>query len=169
MRLKPSIKQLLIGKSYVPNKPEILARHNNCKFILRPVDHSKVKHYQKLAQGSSSALSLTTSLPTSSSRKHHANTDTLAEPLGSAFSKKSNNVLTSAGGMLSTSEESTTTAIDTKKNKRVHISFKGPRSRPPMTHIGQMLSHKINLGDTPKDAVKERAQNLCFSVIYSRV
>ena len=41
-------KRLLIGKS-----------PNNCKFILRPVDHSKMKHYQMLAQGSSSSASLT--------------------------------------------------------------------------------------------------------------
>ena len=55
-----------------------------------------MKHYQKLAQGSSAVLSGTTSLPTFSSRKH-ANTDILAEPLRSVFSRKNNNVLTSAG------------------------------------------------------------------------
>ena len=33
----------------LPNEPDIIASPNNCKFILRPVDHSKMKHCQILA------------------------------------------------------------------------------------------------------------------------
>ena len=91
-----------------PSEPDIIAVPNNHKFILRPVDHSKMKHYQMLAQGSSSSPSLTTfSLLTSTSRKRPATTDTSVEPLQSAFLKKSTNVLTSFKGMLSTSAENT--------------------------------------------------------------
>ena len=105
-----------------------------------------MKHYQMLAQGSSSSLSLTTtSLPTSTSRKRPATTDTSAEPLQSAFSKKSTNVLTSVQGMLSTSAENTTKRANTKKNKYVHLLLKGTKGRTPMTNIGQMLDCRINL------------------------
>ena len=42
------------------NESDITAGPNNCKFILRPVDHSKMKHYLMLTQGSSSSPSFTT-------------------------------------------------------------------------------------------------------------
>ena len=71
----------------LPNEPDIITGPNNCKFILRPVDHSKMKHYQMLVEGSSSSLPslTTTSLLTSISRKHPATTDTSAEPLQNAI------------------------------------------------------------------------------------
>ena len=66
----------------LPNEPDVIAGPNICKFILRPVDHSKMKHYQMLAQGSFSLSSLTaTSLLTSTSRKRSVTTDTFAESL----------------------------------------------------------------------------------------
>ena len=83
--------------------------------------------------------SLTTSLLTSTSRKRFATTDTLAEPLENAFSMEITDVLTGVRGMLSISEKSTITVIDTKKDKRVYISFKGAKRCTPMMHIGQML------------------------------
>ena len=146
----------------LPNETDIIAGLNNRKFILRPMDHSKMKHYQMLAQGSSSTLSLTTtSLPTSTSRKRPATTDTSAEPLQSAFSKKS------VKGMLSTSADNTMKAVNTKKNKSVYLLFNRAKGRPLMMNVGQMLDPRINLGDPSKDLVQEWAQNHC--VILSGV
>ena len=96
-----------------------------------------MKHYQMLAQGSSSLLSLTTtSLLNSTSRKHSATTDTVAEPLQIAFSNKSTNALTSIKGMLSTFAENTIKAVNTKKNKPVHLLFNTKKGCPPMMNVG---------------------------------
>ena len=82
MRLKPTMKRLLIGKRYVevlPNEPNIIVGPNNHKLTLRSAGHSKMKQCQMLVQLSSSSLSLTTiSLLTSTSRKRNATLDTSA-------------------------------------------------------------------------------------------
>ena len=49
-----------VCRTVLPNEPDIIADPNDCKLILMPVDYSKMKHYQILAKGSSSSLSLTT-------------------------------------------------------------------------------------------------------------
>ena len=71
--------------------------------------------------------------------------------------------------MLSTSAENTIKAVDTKRNKPVHLLFKGTKCRTPMMNVGQMLDPRINLGDPPKDLVEEWAQNHCLFVILSGV
>ena len=141
----------------MPNKPTIIECPNNCKFILRPVDHSKTKHYQMLAKVSS----LTASLLTFTSRKHRATTNTSAEPLHSAFSKRTN-VVTKVKDILSTSAENTIKAVNSKKNKPMHLLFKGTKGRPPLMNIGQMLDPRTNLGDPPKDLMEEWAQYHCL-------
>ena len=136
----------------LPNEPDIITGPNNCKFILRPVDHSKMKHYQMLVEGSSSSLPslTTTSLLTSISRKRPATTDTSAEPLQSAFSKKSTNVLTSVKGMLSTSAENAIKAVNTRRNKPVNLLLKVTKGLPSMMNAGQMLDPRIILVTHPK-------------------
>ena len=138
-----------VGGTVLTNEPDIIAGPNNRKFILRSVDHSKMKHYQMPPQGNSTLSSLTTSLLTSTSRNRPAVTDTSAEPLQSAFSKKSAHVLISVKGMQSTFAENTIKAVNTKKNKSVHLLFKGTNVRPPMMNVGQMLDPRINHGDPP--------------------
>ena len=74
-----------------------------------------------LAQGSSTSPSLTTTSLLTSSRKRPATTDISVEPLQSAFSKNSINVLTSVKGILSSSTENTIKAANSEKNKPVHL------------------------------------------------
>ena len=72
-------------------------------------------------------------------------------------------------GIQSTTAENTIKLVNTKKNKSVHLLFKGTKGRPPMMNVGQMLDPRINLGDPPKDIVQECGQNPCRSVILSGV
>ena len=99
---------------------------------------------------------------TSPSRKRRATTDTSAKPLQSAFSKKSTNVLSSVNGMLSKTAENTIKSVNTKKNKPVHLSFKGTKGRPPMMNVVQVLDPETNFGYPPKDLAEEWAKNHCL-------
>ena len=71
--------------------------------------------------------------------------------------------------MLSKTAENTIKSVNTKKNKPVHLSFKGTKGRPPMMNVVQILDPKTNFGNPPKDLVEEWAKNHCLSVILSGV
>ena len=69
--------------------------------------------------------------------------------------------------MLSTSAENTIKAVNNKKNKPVHLLFKGTKGHLPMANVGcQMLDSRINLGDPPKDLVEEWVQNHSVSCLF---
>ena len=81
------------------------------------------------------------------------------------FSKKSTNVSTSVKGILSTSAEKTIKVINTKKNKPVHLLFKGTKGGPPILNVGHMLDPKINLGDPTQRScggMGTKSLSLCY-------